>query len=62
MEGLSEEEMGFSDDENFKDAFADEEDDDEEVDFDEDDDDDDADQEVDFDEEGVAFSGDDEGE
>ncbi|KAK2192448.1 hypothetical protein NP493_31g05000 [Ridgeia piscesae] len=60
MEGLSEEEMGFSDDENFKDAFADEEDDDEEVDFDEDDDDDDADQEVDFDEEGVAFSGDDE--
>ena len=59
MEGLSEEEMGFSDDDNFKDAFADEEDDDEEVDFDEDDDDD---QEVDFDEEAVAFSDDDEGE
>lgn len=57
IEGLSDEEMGFSDDEDFKDAFVDEDDDDddEEVDFDEDDDDDD---EVDFDEEGVAFSDD----
>ena len=57
IEGLSDEEMGFSDDEDFKDAFVDEDDDDddEEVDFDEDDDDDD---EVDFDEEGVVFSDD----